>query len=152
MNEQVGFIELKKYVFNNQNDYYLIINGIFDKNLHIKKKGYNLIMAYLAKNNYVINNFNLLLGILATLAYGHPDIKYKRAVKITILKNKALILNNIDKLSFIAKDNFNIEEFYKLSKIVNRKFSFELLELLDSPWIEFRLHKKYFYGINYLLV
>jgi hypothetical protein len=127
LNEQIGFVELKKYIFNNYNDNYLVISGIMDRNFHIKKKGYNLIQAYLSKKKYLIDNFNLLLGILATLAYGYPNIKYERAIKIIILKNKTLILNNIDKLNFIVKNSFNMEEFYKLNKIINKPYNIKIL-------------------------
>lgn len=150
MTEQIGYNELIKYVFNNMDIEELIENKYFESSSSITDIGYQRIKEYL-ENNQQISDFNLLLGILSTLAYGHPE-EIEDNIQTLIINNKELIRSNIDSLEKIIHGTLKLEELNSINSIINMQMSFELLNFLDNDWIEYRLHKKYFYGINYLLV
>ena len=151
MNKQIGYKELMKYIFENTDIEELISKKYFDSPSNITHIGYKKIEEYL-KNNKIINNFNLILGILSSLAYGDSREIKDTAIKALIINNKELILSNIDSLEKIVSGTLKLEELNNINQIINMKMSFKLLNYLNYSWIEYQLHKKYFYGINYLLV
>lgn len=150
MTEQIGYNELIKYVFNNMDIEELIEKKHFESSSSITDIGYEKIQKYI-ENNQQISDFNLLLGILSTLAYGNPK-KIKNNIQALIINNKELIRSNIDGLEEKVHGTLKLEELDSINSIVNMAMSFELLNFINYNWIEYRLHKKYFYGINYLVV
>jgi len=151
MTEQIGYKELIKYIFENKDMEELTKEKYFENSSSITKIGYKKIKWYL-DNNKKISDFNLFLGILSSLAYGNPEELKDTITKILIINNRELILSNIDSLEQIVSGTLKLEELDSIQYIINIRMSFKLLNFVYNNWIEYRLHKKYFYGINYLLV
>jgi len=151
MLEQIGYKELTKYIFNDNTIGIIIDDNYFESISSITEQGYNQIVNYL-KQNTNIKDFNLLLGILSTLAYGNPSEEMKNSIREMIIDNKNFILSNIDSLEAKIGKTLNLEESINIQAIIDMKISFELLKTLNHNWTEYHLHKKYIYGINYLLV
>jgi len=151
MNEQLGYNELIKYVFENKSIDELLESGYLENVSYITKKGYEKINKFL-KENKNLNNFNLILGILSSLAYGYSQEIEKEITEALITNNKKLIFSNIDRLEEITQGTLKLEKSIWLNEIINMKMSFNLLRNLDYNWIHFDLYKKHFYGIDYLLI
>ena len=152
MLNQIGVDELLEKVFLNKNK--LIEENYFeDKSLyfHADEKAYQIFSQYL-ENNPKLESVNILLGVLATFAYGEAPEELKKLIKKIIIQNKDLIISNIDSLEETVKNTLNIDISSTLLNMIDMKISFALLNALNYSWSPYPLYKgKYFYGIQYLL-
>jgi hypothetical protein len=114
---------------------------------HISDSDYEVLDKFL--KNKQDTDLKILIGGLNMLAYG---FKNDRSIIINHIKNNSsLIMQQIDRVVPNLWDDYNEVAIQYYNKILDSKFSYNLIKNLDVPHPP-KLSEKYFYGLKYLLL
>jgi len=120
-----------------------------EDNIHITEECYSEIFEYL--NNTRKISTKLFLGILSTLAYGHPPDELKEMIGKSLQQNVTTIFENIDELIPSQTNNLNQAYFQYYKEITETPFSRKLFHLLDIAHHPDLIKVRNLYGICYFL-
>lgn len=103
-------------------------------------------------NNYLLTagsfDLKILIGGLNLLAYGH--LEDKKNIIDFIKKNSKKIISSIDNIVPNLNDTYDNYSKQYYENLINKDFSYNLLEDIDVPH-KLELSQKHYYGLQYLL-
>lgn len=121
------------------------------EDLKVKPSAHSKINEYFSEKALSDNKALLILGVMSTFAYSHPDETIKKNAMSYTQKHFNNILDNLEntipcqEASFYEKG----KQFY--SQLISLPFSYKLLEVLSHPDFPWLVHARHNYGIRYLL-
>lgn len=157
--DEIGFNQVLENIFNiNDIENEMFKDNFFKGNIKspsITEDGYNKITEYLELETNTLNiSIEMFIGILSTLAWGHPTELHAQQIKNFVLKRKEWIISNLITLQDISK-YINKAEVQKVEHIINLKVSYELIDTVNIMCMHCGRNNifkdRYFYGIEYLL-
>jgi len=129
------------------------LNGNLN-NLSVTEDGYKAIKDYVDNSCDEIG-FEIINGILATFAYGHPSLisGINDSVKQVILREKDDLLCELDKSFPDLKTHLNQQQYQVCQSLMKMKVSYNLVDYLANQHFraEMILKKRDFYGLQNLL-
>lgn len=120
--------------------------------LKVKLSAFDKIREYIASNPKPINETSLILGIMSTFAYSHPDENMKNDAMRFIQIHFDGIIYNLERIVPELESTFQKKSIGFYKHIILMPFSYELMEIASHPnnfpWL---VHDRNNYGIKYLL-
>lgn len=157
--DEIGFNQVLENIFNiNDIENKMFKDNFFTGNIKspsITEDGYNKITEYLAVETNILNiSIEMFMGILSTLAWGHPTELHDQQIKNFVLKRKEWIISNLCTLQDMSK-YVNKAEVQKVEHIINLEMSCELIDTVNIMCMHCGRNNvfkdRYFYGLEYLL-
>lgn len=135
-------LERSKYLIGNIN------------NLSVTEDGYRAIKDYVDNSGNELG-FEMINGILATFAYGHPNLVsgINESIKQAILREKDALFCELDKSFLDLKKHLNQQQYQVCQSLMKMRVSYDLVDSLASHHFrtEMILKKSDFYGLQNLL-
>jgi len=160
LNRELGFNLIRSEIFGLTNasetdlEKSKYLNGNLN-NLSVTEDGFRAIKKYIDDPNNEIR-FDMINGILATFAYGHPNLinGINDSVKQAILKEKDTLFCELDNSYPDLKTYLNQQQYQFCQSLMKMKISYDLVDWLANNQYfnpETILKKRNFYGLQNLL-
>lgn len=156
LSKEIGFTYLLNEVFSihelspetlNQTEYFEWAG----EHLKVKPSGHSKINKYFAEKTLADNKTLLILGVMSTFAYSHPDKTIKKNAMSYTQKHFNNILDNLEYIIPSQEDSFYEKGRQFYSQLISLSYSYKLLEVLSRPDFPRLIRERHNYGIRCLL-